>query len=320
MDIFRFIDSADIRRYLAEIQYRFSTEEKMFLIWYCKAATLNEKIAAWQEIVGGVPSCPWDYALDIRERVAAYIELQEEMLGQFQAADSCVYQYRLAAAEETDLGSVYRSYEDCLAAAIHAAQAAGCCRLEIRKEPLDAAEHSRRIGTCLFNQDGELMQIHCLPTDAEDMMTYLLFEEMWFAIPTPFHSGDIVCSRFSPNEPFVLTDMVTWDSERMMKELPPSEYDRQMLDCADWTVERLLERGDSRIMGAFGYRAEGGLIRRQKAPICDYLDLEYYRRPLDPSHKILQPVSSYLKKSCGIEFLLNAYCLLRQSILPEQAE
>lgn len=320
MDIFRFIDSADIRRYLAEIQYRFSTEEKMFLIWYCKAATLNEKIAAWQEIVGGVPSCPWDYALDIRERVAAYIELQEEMLGQFQAADSCVYQYRLAAAEETDLGSVYRSYEDCLAAAIHAAQAAGCCRLEIRKEPLDAAEHSRRIGTCLFNQDGELMQIHCLPTDAEDMMTYLLFEEMWFAIPTPFHSGDIVCSRFSPNEPFVLTDMVTWDSERMMKELPPSEYDRQLLDCADWTVERLLERGDSRIMGAFGYRAEGGLIRREKAPICDYLDLEYYRGPLDPSHKILQPVSSYLKKSCGIEFLLNAYCLLRQSILPEQAE
>lgn len=292
----------------------------MFLIWYCKAATLNEKIAAWQEIVGGVPSCPWDYALDIRERVAAYIELQEEMLGQFQAADSCVYQYRLAAAEETDLGSVYRSYEDCLAAAIHAAQAAGCCRLEIRKEPLDAAEHSRRIGTCLFNQDGELMQIHCLPTDAEDMMTYLLFEEMWFAIPTPFHSGDIVCSRFSPNEPFVLTDMVTWDSERMIKELPPSEYDRQLLDCADYTVECLLRQGDSRIMGAFGYRAEGGLIRRQKAPICDYLDLEYYRGSLDQSHKILQPVSSYLKKSCGIEFLLNAYCLLRQSILPEQAE
>lgn len=43
MDIFRFIDSADIRRYLAEIRYRFSTEEKMFLIWYCKTATLNKK-------------------------------------------------------------------------------------------------------------------------------------------------------------------------------------------------------------------------------------------------------------------------------------
>ena len=183
MDIFRFIDSADIRRYLVEIQYRFSTEEKMFLIWYCKTATLNEKIAAWQEIVGYVPSCPWDDAWDIRERVAAYIELQEEMLGQFQSADSCVYQYKLidSLTGETDSGSVYRSYKDCLAAAIHAAHAAGCCKLEIRKEPLNAAEHSRRIGTCLFNQDGEIMQINCLPTDAEDMMTYLLFEEMWFA-------------------------------------------------------------------------------------------------------------------------------------------
>ena len=172
---------------------------------------------------------------------------------------------------------MYRSYKDCLTAAKIAARTAGCCKLEIRKEPLDAAEHSRRIDTCLFNQDGEIMQINCLPTDAEDMMTYLLFEEMWFMIPTPFHSGDIVCSRFNPDEPFVLTDMVTWDSERMMKELPPSEYDRQMLDYADWTVERLLRQGDSRIMGAFGYRAEGGLIRREKTPICDYLDLEYYR-------------------------------------------
>lgn len=108
MGIFRFIDSADIRRYLAEIRYLFSTEEKMFLIWYCKTATLNEKIAAWQEIVGDVPSCPWDDALDIRERVAAYIELQEEMLGQFQSADSCVYQYKLidSLTGETDSGSV----------------------------------------------------------------------------------------------------------------------------------------------------------------------------------------------------------------------
>ena len=96
-----------------------------------------------------------------------------------------------------------------------------------------------------------------------------------------------------------------------MKELPPSEYDRQVLDCADWTVERLLKQGDSRIMGAFGYRAEGN---------CDYLDLEYYRGSLDSSHKILQPVSTYLKGNCGIEFLLNAYCLLRQSTLPGQAE
>ncbi len=78
---------------------------------------------------------------------------------------------------------------------------------------------------------------------------------------TPFHSGDIVCSRFSPNEPFVLTDMVTWDSERMIKELPPSEYDRQVLDCAEWTVELSSSRATA-VMGAFGYRAEGNLIRR----------------------------------------------------------
>ena len=52
----------------------------------------------------------------------------------------------------------------------------------------------------------------------------------------------------------------------MMKEFPPSEYDRQVLDCADGTVERLLRQGDSRIMGAFGYRTEGGLIRQSILP------------------------------------------------------
>ena len=86
MDIFRFIDSTDIRRYLAEIRYRFSTEEKMFLIWYCKTATLNEKIAAWREIIDTMPNCAMAERLnlesipDFHQFLRDYIDLQAGVL------------------------------------------------------------------------------------------------------------------------------------------------------------------------------------------------------------------------------------------------
>ena len=203
MDIFRFIDSADIRRYLVEIQYRFSTEEKMFLIWYCKSATLNEKITAWQEIVGYVQGCPWDYALDIRERVAAYIELQEKMLGQFQSAGSCVYQYRLAAAEET-------------------------------------------VSECSDN----------------------------------------------------------W------------------LSNLDRTLARMRVRGDVSDMTCSGYTMSGDPGETIPFVFHDhllhnYLDLEYYRGPL--IHKLLKPISDFLKGDCNIEFLLNTYCLAQQQAMLENS-
>ena len=206
MDIFRFINSADIRRYLAEIRYRFSTEEKMFLICYCKTATLNEKIAAWQEIVGYVPSCPWDYALDIRERVAAYIELQEKMLGQFQSAGSCVYQDRLAAAEET-------------------------------------------VSECSDN----------------------------------------------------------W------------------LSNLDRTLARMRVRGDVSDVTCSGYTVSGNpgeaipLVFNDEFFICDYLDLEYYRGQLKGIHKLLKPISDFLKGDRSIEYLLNTYCLAQQQAMLENS-
>lgn len=47
-------------------------------------------------------------------------------------------------------------------------------------------------------------------------------------------------------------------------------------------------------------------------PLHNYLDLEYCRGPLKGIHKLLKPISDFLKGNRSIEFLLNTYCLMQQ--------
>ena len=41
MDIYRFIDSRDMREHLQKLNYTFTTPEAAFLVYWCKAATLE---------------------------------------------------------------------------------------------------------------------------------------------------------------------------------------------------------------------------------------------------------------------------------------
>lgn len=61
----------------------------MFLIWYCKSATLNEKIAAWREIIDTMPNCAMAERMnleaipDFHQFLRDYIDLQERDLRRF---------------------------------------------------------------------------------------------------------------------------------------------------------------------------------------------------------------------------------------------
>ena len=45
--------------------------------------------------------------------------------------------------------------------------------------------------------------------------------------------------------------------------------------------------------------------------------MEYYRGPLKGIHKLLRPISDFLKGNRSIEFLLNSYCLAQQQAMLE---
>ena len=57
MDIYNFINSKDIYRYLRSINYEFSPLECAWLIWQSRRATVNDRHEAWSEIINTMPDC-----------------------------------------------------------------------------------------------------------------------------------------------------------------------------------------------------------------------------------------------------------------------
>ena len=79
-------------------------------------------------------------------------------------------------------------------------------------------------------------------------------------------------------------------------------------------LEKLRRRGDTSDMFACGYviQQENGRygIWADGFPLCNYLELEYYEKPLTGFSQLLRPVGEYLKGACGIQSLLNQCILL----------
>ena len=57
MNIFRFINSKDIREHLRKLDYQFNSLETAWLIYQCREATIEEKHKAWEELIETMPDC-----------------------------------------------------------------------------------------------------------------------------------------------------------------------------------------------------------------------------------------------------------------------
>ncbi len=65
MDIFKFINSNSVARYLKDIGYTFSPQEAAFLVYHSRKATAKTKLKAWTEIIETMSDsavvCRFDY-------------------------------------------------------------------------------------------------------------------------------------------------------------------------------------------------------------------------------------------------------------------
>ena len=99
MDLYHFIDSHAIRKHLQSLSYPFTTQEVAFLVCYCKTATLEEKHAAWREIMDTMPNCSLEKRLnmepipDFHQFLRDFIHIERRELESFRSADQCVYFY-----------------------------------------------------------------------------------------------------------------------------------------------------------------------------------------------------------------------------------
>ena len=55
MDIYRYINSRDIRDHLKKIKYEFNALEASWLVYQCSFASLAEKNDAWNWIIDNMP-------------------------------------------------------------------------------------------------------------------------------------------------------------------------------------------------------------------------------------------------------------------------
>ena len=170
MDIYRFIDSRDMREHLQKLNYAFTTPEAAFLVYWYKAATLEERIAAWREIIHTMPNCAMAERLnleaipDFHQFLRDHIDLQERDLRRFKEPEGCVYVYELSRQGELcgdmEFGP-FSDFEHCLSAAIRRAAEEETVGLRIFKRPMDPGEDSPREDYCILTLQGEVCQLEC---------------------------------------------------------------------------------------------------------------------------------------------------------------
>lgn len=113
MDIFRFLNSKDIREHLKRLGYSFTAPEAAFLVWQCRGVTLKEKMAAWREIIRTMPDCSMEERLNMDEMpsihgfLEQYITLMERLLENFYCEVHAVYSYSGSYQDGSDFAEEY---------------------------------------------------------------------------------------------------------------------------------------------------------------------------------------------------------------------
>lgn len=309
MDIYSFINSKDIREYLKQIQYQFSSLETAWLIYACRALSFKQKKAQWEQMMISMPDCEvpcvdncveWN---SLHSCLKRYIHIIDQELAEFykekpQGEYVYMYSYLYQGDEEwTECETIYSSLKECLEAYHRDVQdmdetyypdGTGVIRYRLRRQLLMNGNDVMKV-ECFNN--GDLVDV--LRNDQRDeedeRIINKLFEGLWFDFPTPFKKGDVVWIppasgnvRRVGGDPFVLRGLSTW---------------KPLND---------VEVADNSDMNGYGYFANpNGTIYYEITG--NYMDLEYYPEPYNLNEKILPVLGKFLKGEIEIDLLLCAY-------------
>ena len=298
MNAISFINSKDIAAYLKKINYNFNTLETSWLIYQSSNHTLQEKNTAWQEVIATMPDCSVERRLNCKEIeswhvfLSDYIKSQEETIKEFQRTDNeWVYGLGLRYPNEgfSDYWEyLFSNYATCLSSAKkQIKEDSEIIEFRIAKIHLDKTNEYM---TAYYRRDSSLIQI-----DSNELndLKFASFEGLWFDFPTPFKKGDII---YDPQNselgccsgPFVVESI----------NIDPAQYRK--------LYEHLAASGDSSDMNARGYflNDDGSLYYEV---MHNYMNCEYYRKPLTGIYRTLKTMSSYLRGKISEELMLLAY-------------
>ena len=322
IDVLEFVHSRDIRAHLRSIEYRPSTVEAAYLVWFSKTATLEQKCEAWQEIVRTMPNCSLKATIagfgrpaipDFHAFLRWTVDYSKRCVEAFRAGTVYVYQYEEETVPEGQLcgvlGGPFSCYEKCAEALSRNEELAERpeARIRITRCPLDVDDAYRQEDWLMVNGKGEALSVYCPSAGYTENNWDTAFEFIWVEIPTPFHTGDILWTpRDNAREPFVLYDLPTWDRTRLEAELRAIEASGDWLDHAQRRLEHYRKEGDISNMCATGctinYNETFSLYIGEPQPF--YLDLEYYHGPFEDEKRILIAAQAYLRGDLAADSLV----------------
>ena len=217
MDIFRFINSRDIREYLKSRNYPFTSLEAAWLIYQCRCATIKEKHEAWQELIQTMPDCavaerPHTARHEsLHQFLKEYIRTEDEILDWFfRDEKDAIYNCEFGEyAMWCPGGEYFDSFQKCLKA--YTDRRLGKMTFKITKQILN----SDQCTYVIFSADNEPLKFDTswYPEGGDEIL-YGVLGGLEFDFPTPFTKGDILCEsevyEMNPSlraDLFVITDL-----------------------------------------------------------------------------------------------------------------
>lgn len=305
-----FVNSKDVRSYLAEINYQFTPAEAAWLVAKCEHLTMEERHTAWEDIIDTMPDCKEESVHWTTEESGLYdslhgilrkvIAMDRRYLEEFRRkGDHAVYQYTIdyldcERLEDYDDSPLFSQLDACLAAVKEDIAKYGSDDIwfiSIRKNYIDDPDRNIEL---YFNSNCDVtsMARGVSRNDEEGNLEYV-FDDMWFCIPAPFKKGDIVWQR----------NRIVEAGPLVVEGITPDRYAE--------TGHRGADSSDMNVWGYFqGY--DGGIFYEVT---FNYMDFEYYpEEMLVGKKRILKALSNYLKGKIDIELFSTAY----QRILLEE--
>ena len=306
MDIFRFINSKDIREHIRSIGYEFNSLEAAWLIYQCHDATIDEKHKAWNELIETMPDCPIEKRLNtvaqdsLHAFLRQYIELEDRYLNEFcderhadTFNDDKPFVYKIKYIYEDGTEYEWDTVFSCLNALYESIMKPeeDVTSIQCTKMQIDRLD-SRQIA--YLNPSFEFLRLDPgrIDCDKEWDLFGGVFDGLWFEFPTPFQKGDIVWNPDQPEGicagPFVITGVCLDDIK------------------SDKTKENIRKDGDSSDMCAGGFFLnEDGSIYGEC--MSNYMDLEFYNKELTGSKRTLIALSNFLKDEIDPVLFARAY-------------
>ena len=318
-----FINSGDVREHLSKLNYRFTPIECAYLVRQSRRHTLNEKHEAWEDIIASMPDCPVERRLNCRgwdslhAMLRGDIALEQKLLSLFQREENgvvyeaayfmkSIYPIRSphGGYEWREDGNHFPTLESCLRYAAEEAKEEQC-RFRITKsfwgtrftgysrEPSVTIEYDAEENILSVDMSGPF-EFFSLTEEEEDLWC-LSFDGMWFDFPIPFEKGDIVCDitdSFTREIPFVLMGTTPW----FLKERHPTE--------------RVNTHSDSSDMIAQGYSVDWNSLFYDDDFMIEYLNMEYYTKPLEGLDRLLTAYSQFEKGKIDAYTLMQLYRMI----------